>query len=254
MFLFLELCTFSTLFQWNIPELQLLVATRLSVDPTISRSVGVWNFKLRTKYIVEDEKHSKLSTNFCKPYVFYIVKYNGILCCVESRTDEQFRTMYLSYTWKIKNHCWPLNMMEAILVYRFFHDQILFLKRYADINLPAWTQILSLICHATSEEAHTYKCTTQAHTKMIHTQLCSKTPETIKFSKVIFINLNVSNRWKILFSHFLLYFLSISVFSFTCSPFLWRTVPWCVGEISATFQGDCFKFQTAKVWLLVLTL
>ena len=53
---------------------------------------------LRTKDRVEDEKHSVLSTTFCKPYVFYIVKYNGILCCVESTTHEQVRSMYLSYT------------------------------------------------------------------------------------------------------------------------------------------------------------
>jgi len=31
------------------------------------------------KDMVEDEKDSVLSTTFCKPYVFYIVKHNGIL-------------------------------------------------------------------------------------------------------------------------------------------------------------------------------
>jgi hypothetical protein len=149
----------------------------------------------------------------------------------------------------MKNNCYPLNMTEARSVYSFFHDQILFLKWYANINSPAWTQFLTLICHAAVEVTHKIKRTTQAHIKLFRTQLFSKTLETIKFSKNIFI-LSVSIWWKIFFSLFLLYFSSTSVFSFTCSPFLRTPVTWCVGEISATFQGECFEFQTAKCWLL----
>jgi len=37
----------------------------------------------------------------------------------------------------MKINCYPLIMMEASSVYSFFHDQVLFLKLYANINSPA---------------------------------------------------------------------------------------------------------------------
>ena len=77
-------------------------------------------------------------------------------------------------------------MMEASSGYSFFHDQILFSKWHANINSPAWTQFLNLICHAASEVANTNKRTTQAHNKLILTQLCSKTPENKIFEKHIY--------------------------------------------------------------------